>query len=163
VPVTGLDPDGVRWVRGLMRSLAAEGRSVFVSSHLMSEMQQTADQLVVVGRGRLLADAPIAEVIASSSLTAVVLRVPDEADRVHMRDLLSREAASVSSAGVELVVSGLSADRVGDLAHQHGVRLHELRTQDASLEEAYMQLTDGSVEYYAGTAGGDRVEVGATG
>jgi ABC-2 type transport system ATP-binding protein len=162
-PINGLDPDGVRWVRSLMRALAAEGRTVFVSSHLMSEMQQTADHLIVVGRGRLLADAPIAEVIASSSLTAVVLRVPDEADRAHMRDLLSREAASVSSAGVELAVSGVSADRVGDLAHEHGVRLHELRTQDASLEEAYMQLTDGSVEYYAGTAGGDRVEVGATG
>jgi ABC-2 type transport system ATP-binding protein len=161
-PVNGLDPDGVRWVRGLMRSLAAEGRTVFVSSHLMSEMQQTADQLVVVGRGRLLADAPIAEVIASSSLTAVVLRVPESADRARMRELLGREAASVSSAGQELVVSGLAAERVGDLAHEHGVRLHELRTRDASLEQAYMQLTDGSVEYYAGTAGGERVEAGAS-
>ena len=161
-PINGLDPDGVRWVRGLMRSLAAEGRTVFVSSHLMSEMQQTADQLVVVGRGRLLADAPIAEVIASSSLTAVVLRVPDAADRARMRELLAREVASVSSAGQELVVSGLSAARVGDLAHEHGVRLHELRTRDASLEQAYMQLTDGSVEYSAGTAGGERVEADAS-
>jgi ABC-2 type transport system ATP-binding protein len=151
-PINGLDPDGVRWVRGLMRSLAAEGRTVFVSSHLMSEMQQTADQLVVIGRGRLLADAPTAEVIASSTLTAVVLRVPEAADRARMRDLLGREAAAVSSAGEELVVSGVSADRVGDLAHEHGVRLHELRTRDASLEQAYMQLTDSSVEYSAGSA-----------
>lgn len=162
-PINGLDPDGVRWVRGLMRSLADEGRTVFVSSHLMSEMQQTADQLVVVGRGRLLADAPIAEVIAGSSLTAVVLRVPDAADRARMRELLSRVAASVSSAGQELVVSGISVDRVGDLAHEHGVRLHELRTRDASLEQAYMQLTDGSLEYYAGSADGEHVEAGASG
>jgi ABC-2 type transport system ATP-binding protein len=162
-PVNGLDPDGVRWVRGLMRSLAAEGRTVFVSSHLMSEMQQTADQLVIIGRGRLLADAPIAEVIASSSLTAVVLRVPDPASRTRLREVLGREAASVSSEGEELVVSGLSAARVGDLAHEHGVRLHELRTRDASLEQAYMQLTDGSVEYYAGTAGDERVGAGACG
>ena len=159
-PINGLDPDGVRWVRGLMRSLASEGRTVFVSSHLMSEMQQTADQLVVVGRGRLLADAPIAEVIASSALTAVVLRVPDPAGRARMREVLGREAASVSSEGQELVVSGLSAARVGDLAHEHGVRLHELRTRDASLEQAYMQLTDGSVEYYAGA---ERAEAGASG
>ena len=162
-PVNGLDPDGVRWARGLMRSLAGEGRTVFVSSHLMSEMQQTADHLVVIGRGRLLADAPVAEVIASSSLTAVVLRVPDSADRGRMRELLGREAASVSSEGQELVVSGASVDRVGDLAHAHGVRLHELRTRDASLEQAYMQLTDGSVEYYAGTAGGGRVDADASG
>jgi ABC-2 type transport system ATP-binding protein len=162
-PINGLDPDGVRWIRGLMRSLAAEGRTVFMSSHLMSEMQQTADHLVVIGRGRLLADAPIVEVIASSSLTAVVLRVPDPASRERMRELLGREATSVSSSGQELVVSGLSAGRVGDLAHEHGVRLHELRTQDASLEQAYMQLTDGSVEYYAGAAGDERIEAGASG
>jgi ABC-2 type transport system ATP-binding protein len=162
-PVNGLDPDGVRWVRGLARSLAAEGRTVFVSSHLMSEMQQTADHLVVIGRGRLLADAPIAEVIASSSFTAVVLRVPDPASRARMRELLAQEATSVSSAGQEMVVSGLSAQRVGDLAHAHGVCLHELRTRDASLEQAYMQLTDGSVEYSAGTAGDARVAAGASG
>jgi ABC-2 type transport system ATP-binding protein len=159
-PVNGLDPDGVRWVRGLMRSLAAEGRTVFVSSHLMSEMQQTADQLVVVGRGRLLADAPIAEVIAGSSFTAVVLRIPDAADRARLREVLGREAAAVSSDGQELVVSGISAGRVGDLAHEHGVRLHELRTRDASLEQAYMQLTDGSVEY---SAGAERAAAGASG
>jgi ABC-2 type transport system ATP-binding protein len=163
-PVNGLDPDGVRWIRGLMRSLAAEGRTVFVSSHLMSEMQQTADQLVVIGRGRLLADAPIAEVIAGSALTDVVLRVPDPADRARMRELLGTvETASVTSAGPELVVSGLSADRVGDLAHAHGVRLHELRTREASLEQAYLRLTGDSVEYDAGAAEGERAGLGASG
>ena len=159
-PVNGLDPDGVRWVRGLMRSLAAEGRTVFVSSHLMSEMQQTADQLVVLGRGRLLAAAPTAEVIASTARSAVVLRVPGPADRARMRELLGREAAAVSSEGDELVVSGVSAARAGDLAHEHGVRLHGLRSRDASLEQAYLRLTDGSVEF---AAGGGRVEAGASG
>jgi ABC-2 type transport system ATP-binding protein len=146
-PVNGLDPDGVRWVRHLMRSLAAEGRTVFVSSHLMSEMQQTADQLVVIGRGRLIADAPVDEVIAGSSLTATVVRVPDRAERNRLRDRLVEEGASVESAGEELVVSGLSTARTGDLAHAAGVRLHELRTREASLEQAYMQLTERSVEY----------------
>ncbi len=96
-PVNGLDPDGVRWVRQLMRSLAAEGRTVFVSSHLMSEMQLTADQLVVIGRGRLIADAPIADVIAGSSRTTVGVRVPDRADLAVLRERLTDEAERVES------------------------------------------------------------------
>ncbi|TCO18041.1 ABC-2 type transport system ATP-binding protein [Kribbella steppae] len=146
-PVNGLDPDGVRWVRRLMRSLATEGRTVFVSSHLMSEMQLTADQLVVIGRGRLIADAPVAEVIAGSSRTTVVVRVPDQAHLDVLRDRLTAEAERVESADDRLIVAGVQVERVGDLAHELGVRLHELHTEHASLEEAYMELTADSVQY----------------
>ncbi|MEV8630262.1 ATP-binding cassette domain-containing protein [Streptosporangium sp. NPDC051023] len=150
-PVNGLDPDGVRWVRHLMRSLADEGRTVFVSSHLMSEMQLTADHLVVIGKGRLIMDAPLAEVIARSSLTAVVVRTP------HAAGLSAR----LDTAGIrwerlgenELVATGVAIERVGDLAHEAGIRLHELRTREASLEQAYQELTAGSVEYGARRAG----------
>ncbi|MEU4294203.1 ATP-binding cassette domain-containing protein [Kribbella sp. NPDC026596] len=148
-PVNGLDPDGVRWVRQLMRSLAAEGRTVFVSSHLMSEMQLTADQLVVIGRGRLIADAPVADVIAGSSRTTVAIRVPDHGQRAVLRDRLIGEAERVESTSSDdrLVVTGVPVERVGDLAHELGVRLHELHTERASLEEAYMELTADSVQY----------------
>ncbi|TCC01298.1 ATP-binding cassette domain-containing protein [Kribbella soli] len=146
-PVNGLDPDGVRWVRELMRSLAAEGRTVFVSSHLMSEMQLTADQLVVIGRGRLIADAAVGDVIAGSSRTTIVVRVPDPAQLAVLRDRLTAEAERVETADERLVVTGVPAERVGDLAHALGVRLHELATERASLEEAYMELTADSVEY----------------
>ncbi|MEV6159119.1 ATP-binding cassette domain-containing protein [Nonomuraea sp. NPDC052129] len=150
-PVNGLDPDGVRWVRHLMRSLAEEGRTVFVSSHLMSEMQLTADHLVVIGKGRLIMDAPLAEVIARSSLTAVVVRTP------HAADLSAR----LSMAGItverleenQLVATGVAIERIGDLAHDAGIRLHELRTREASLEQAYQELTASSVEYGARKAG----------
>ncbi|GIG68561.1 ATP-binding cassette domain-containing protein [Phytomonospora endophytica] len=148
-PVNGLDTDGVRWVRGLMRSLADEGRTVFVSSHLMSEMQLTADHLVVIGKGRLIMDAPLTEVIARSSLTAVVARTP------HAGELASRLTAAgigVERLGEnELVATGAAIERVGDIAHEAGVRLHELRTREASLEQAYQELTEGSVEYGART------------
>ncbi|WP_433002596.1 ATP-binding cassette domain-containing protein [Kribbella sp. CA-294648] len=151
-PVNGLDPDGVRWVRRLMRDLAAEGRTVFVSSHLMSEMQLTADQLVVIGRGRLITDAPIAEVIAGSSRTTVRVGLPDRAGLTLLRERLLPEAEQVetvpSPLGTgQLIVSGVPAERIGDLAHELGVRLHELHTERASLEEAYMELTADSVQY----------------
>jgi ABC-2 type transport system ATP-binding protein len=146
-PVNGLDPDGVRWVRDLMRSLAAEGRTVFVSSHLMSEMQLTADQLVVIGRGRLIADAPIATVIAGSSRSTVHVRIPVAADLAVLRERLAGEADRVEESGDELIVTGVPAERVGDLAYELGLRLHELRTKQASLEEAYMELTADSLEY----------------
>ncbi|GGK63987.1 multidrug ABC transporter ATP-binding protein [Planomonospora parontospora subsp. parontospora] len=146
-PVNGLDPDGVRWVRRLMRSLAGEGRTVFVSSHLMSEMQLTADHLVVIGRGRLIRDAPLAEVIADSALTAVVVRSP------HAGDFSVRLAAAgirVERSGEnELVATGAGIERIGDLAYEAGIRLHGLRTREASLEQAYEELTAGSVEYGA--------------
>ncbi|MEU8356684.1 ATP-binding cassette domain-containing protein [Nonomuraea sp. NPDC048882] len=147
-PVNGLDPDGVRWVRGLMRSLAEEGRTVFVSSHLMSEMQLTADHLVVIGRGRLIADAPLADVIAGSSLTAVLVRTP-HADALAAR--LRAAGIAVDRFGEnELEATGAPVERVGDLAHEAGIRLHELRTRQASLEQAYQELTSDSVEYGAG-------------
>lgn len=153
-PVNGLDPDGVLWIRGLMRSLAAEGRTVLVSSHLMSEMQQTADQLVVIGRGRLIADSPVEELIAGSSLATVVVRVPDPGDRVRLHEVMSADADSVVAKGDELVVSGLTGEHVGDLAHRLGVRLHELHTRHASLEEAYMELTADSLEFTTGADDG---------
>ncbi|MFD7507251.1 ABC transporter ATP-binding protein [Streptomyces sp. NPDC059850] len=151
-PVNGLDPDGVRWVRELVRSLAAEGRTVFLSSHLMSEMQLTADQLVIIGRGKLLADTPMADLLASSSLASVRVRVPSAEDlRMMVDQLLSYGDVQVESpTGEDLVVKGRSAEEVGDLAHRLGVRLHELRTVSASLEQAYMELTAQSVEYGTG-------------
>ncbi|WP_043620082.1 ATP-binding cassette domain-containing protein [Nonomuraea candida] len=146
-PVNGLDPDGVRWVRGLMRSLAAEGRTVFVSSHLMSEMQLTADHLVVIGKGRLIMDAPLADVLAGSSLTAVLVRSPHAGD---LADRLRAAGIRVDRLGEnEIEATGASIERVGDLAHEAGIRLHELRTREASLEQAYQELTSGSVEYGA--------------
>ncbi|WP_173092696.1 ATP-binding cassette domain-containing protein [Actinomadura verrucosospora] len=164
-PVNGLDPDGVLWVRGLMRSLAAEGRTVFVSSHLMSEMQLTADRLVVIGKGRLIADAPVAEVIASSSRNAVRVRSPRAAElaarleEVHGAVVRGGPAGGGAGRGgveavrvsaEELVVTGLPVDRVGWAAFEAGVPLLELREERASLEEAYMELTGTSVEYGAG-------------
>ncbi|KND33228.1 ABC transporter ATP-binding protein [Streptomyces acidiscabies] len=151
-PVNGLDPDGVRWVRELVRSLAAEGRTVFLSSHLMSEMQLTADQLVIIGRGKLLADTPMADLLANSSLASVRVRVPDPQDlRTLVDHLLQDGDTDVQSPEAdEIVVKGRSVEQVGDLAHGLGVRLHELRAVSASLEQAYMELTAQSVEYGTG-------------
>ncbi|XVQ13129.1 ABC transporter ATP-binding protein [Spirillospora sp. CA-255316] len=149
-PVNGLDPDGVRWVRELMRSLAAEGRTVFVSSHLMSEMELTADRLVVIGKGRLLADAPIADIIAASSRHRVKVRSPHEAGLRELAVRLHAQGASAEeTAPGELLVSGVRVEPVGELAHRLGVPLYELSPQDATLEQAYMELTADSVEYGA--------------
>ncbi|MEV8320859.1 ABC transporter ATP-binding protein [Streptomyces sp. NPDC059900] len=147
-PVNGLDPDGVLWIRRFLRSLAAQGRTVFVSSHLMSEMEVTADRLVVIGKGRLIADAPVADILARSSRNAVRVRAPEERDLHALAGRLATEAHDIRrvSAG-ELLVTGLTPERVGDLAHENHVRLHELRAVEASLEEAYMELTAGSVEF----------------
>ncbi|XRQ10321.1 ATP-binding cassette domain-containing protein [Actinomadura welshii] len=149
-PVNGLDPDGVRWVRELMRSLAAEGRTVFVSSHLMSEMQQTADRLVIIGRGRLIADAPITEILAGGSGRRVKVRGPDPEALRELADRLARQGASadVVSPG-EMLFSGVTVEAAGELAHRLGVPLHELSPQEATLEQAYMELTAGSVEFAA--------------
>ncbi|RKN49075.1 ABC transporter ATP-binding protein [Micromonospora endolithica] len=154
-PVNGLDPDGVRWVRRLARALAGEGRTVLVSSHLMSEMQLTADRLVVLGRGRLLADAPIEEVVAGAG-TEVRVRVPDDADRAVLTGRLVAAGATVEPDGPDaLTVTGVTAERVGDLAYERGIRLHELSAREASLEQAFMALTADSVEYAATPTGGD--------
>ncbi|MEU0686991.1 ATP-binding cassette domain-containing protein [Streptomyces uncialis] len=150
-PVNGLDPDGVRWIRRTSRSLADEGRTVFLSSHLMSELQQTADQVVVIGRGRLIADTPVLELIGRSALGTVRVRVPDPQGRVDLVPMITTAGFAVESTdGGTLVVHGATAEQIGDLAHRSGTRLHELRLQEPSLEEAYMELTSGSVEY--GTA-----------
>ena len=144
-PVNGLDPEGILWIRNLMKALAAEGRTVFVSSHLMSEMENTADHLIVIGRGRLLADCTMEEFIARGSGQTVRVRTPQP-------DLLAKavsEAITTESDG-SLTVHGLTAAQVGDLAFDHGVRLHELTVVRASLEAAFMELTADSVEYRAG-------------
>ncbi|MCX5174724.1 ABC transporter ATP-binding protein [Streptomyces virginiae] len=154
-PVNGLDPDGVRWVRELVRAQAAQGRTVFLSSHLMSEMQLTADRLVVIGRGRLLADTPIAELLAAGASASVRVRTAEPADLRDLADHLraykgvSVEPAPSVDAGErnEIVVRGTTAGEIGDLAHRLGVRLHQLHSVQASLEEAYMELTEHSVEY----------------
>jgi len=150
-PVNGLDPEGIRWIRLLMRSLAAEGRTVFVSSHLMSEMEHTADHLIVIGRGRLIADCPVAEFIADASGEAAVVRTPD-AQR--LAGVVSAVGGTLErDPGGELTVRGLSAERVAELALAHGIVLHYLTPARASLEEAYMELTADSVEYHAKTKG----------
>jgi ABC-2 type transport system ATP-binding protein len=146
-PVNGLDPDGVRWIRELIQTLADEGRTVLVSSHLMSEMQHTADHLIVIGRGRLIADAPLQEVLASASLNAVRVRTPD----VEVLVSALRAAGATVDRGIEgeLLITGPSIREVGELAYRHQVRLHELAMKSASLEEAYLELTGGAVEYRA--------------
>ncbi|ADB52182.1 ABC transporter ATP-binding protein [Conexibacter woesei] len=147
-PVNGLDPEGVLWVRNLLRGLAAEGRTVFLSSHLMSEMSLTAEHLIVVGRGRLIADVSVQEMTARASRDVVLVRSPDAA---RLGELVAGPDVSVT--GVErdlLEVGGVSAPEIGELAARHGLALHELTPQQASLEEAFMELTRDAVEYRAG-------------
>jgi ABC-2 type transport system ATP-binding protein len=147
-PVNGLDADGVRWVRTLMRSLATEGRTVFVSSHLMSEMQQTADHLVIIGRGRIIADASMDEVIARGSRTAVRVRSPESSGLDVLQNRLAAESQEVTRVSrQELLVAGATVEHVGALAHEIGVPLDELSLRQSSLEEAYLELTADSVEF----------------
>ncbi|MHC5908647.1 ABC transporter ATP-binding protein [Streptomyces sp. S6] len=148
-PVNGLDPEGIHWIRNLMKSLAAQGRTVFVSSHLMSEMALTADHLVVIGQGRLLADTSMADFIARNSRSYVRIRTPQ---RERMLDVLHQAGVTVvETGGGTLEVDGDKAEQLGELAAQHSLVLHELSPQRASLEEAFMQLTAESVEYHAHT------------
>jgi len=147
-PVNGLDPEGVIWVRNLARSLAAEGRTVFLSSHLMSEMAQTADHVIVLGRGRVIADAPIAEFTAQASGTAVRVRSPHAPA---LADSLRRGGMGVTEQpDGALLVTGTTAEAIGDFAAQHRVPLHELTPVKSSLEEAYLELTKDEVEYHSG-------------
>jgi ABC-2 type transport system ATP-binding protein len=149
-PGNGLDPEGIRWVRTFMRALAAEGRTVFVSSHLMSEMAVTADHLVVIGRGRLIANSSTEEFIQRSSERSVLVRTPD---RARLRELIIDEGGTVRSGDGDedgdeaMVVTGLPAPRIGELAAGASLVLHELTPQLPSLEEAFMELTADSVEY----------------
>ncbi|MBB5433502.1 ATP-binding cassette domain-containing protein [Nocardiopsis composta] len=154
-PVNGLDMDGVLWVRRLVRTLADEGRTVFVSSHLMSEMQLVADRLVVVAGGRLVADAPLSELVAAWTRSRVVVRTPDPGV---LAERLRRDGAGVEAADGGLVVHGTTAEAVGDAAHRAGVRVHGLRLEEASLEQAYLELTGTGVEYAAGRGGRDGQE-----
>ncbi|MEV5999541.1 ABC transporter ATP-binding protein [Streptomyces griseomycini] len=146
-PVNGLDPEGIHWIRTLMKTLAAQGRTVFVSSHLMSEMALTADHLVVIGQGRLLADTSMADFIERNSRSYVRIRSPQ---RERLLDVLHRAGiTAVESGNGALEVDGSKAEHIGELAARHQLVLHELSPQQASLEEAFMQLTAESVEYHA--------------
>jgi ABC-2 type transport system ATP-binding protein len=151
-PVNGLDPEGILWIRNLMKALAAEGRTVFVSSHLMSEMENTADHLIVIGRGRLIADCTVDEFIAANSRRTVRVRTPQP-------DQLAKLAATVGGTVRDdgdglMIVQGLETAHVGDLAFENGIRLHELAPAHASLEQAFMELTASSVEFHAGVPSG---------
>jgi ABC-2 type transport system ATP-binding protein len=148
-PVNGLDPEGILWIRNLMKTLAAEGRTVFVSSHLMSEMENTADHLLVIGRGRLIADCTVAEFIARNSVQTVRVRTP-QGDV--LRSAVTMAGGHVADApDGAFVVQGLAPDQIGDLAFERGIRLHELAQAHASLEQAFMELTASSVEFHAST------------
>ena len=150
-PVNGLDPEGILWIRTLMRSLAAEGRTVLVSSHLMSEMEYTADHLLVIGRGGLIADCGMAEFIARGSGQAVRVRTPQP-------DALARAVAAAGASVLrpgppttgQLEVRGLTEEQVSDLAFARGIRLYHLAATRVSLEHAFMELTADSVDYRAG-------------
>jgi ABC-2 type transport system ATP-binding protein len=152
-PVNGLDPEGIHWIRNLLKQLAAEGRTVFVSSHLMSEMALTAEHLIVIGRGRLIADTSVEEFVRMASGVVVRVRSP-QASR--LRDLVLGPDVSVASVEPSVLeITGLSAEQVGDTAAEHGLSLHELTPVQASLEQAFMELTRGDVEYQAAELGGE--------
>jgi ABC-2 type transport system ATP-binding protein len=146
-PVNGLDPEGIRWIRGLLRSLAGGDRAVLVSSHLMRELEGTADHLLVIGRGRLIADTSVSDLVAATSANRVTIRTPTP---WQVMTLLAGAGATVASTGQDtLTVIGLPAPRIADLIAERGLRLHELAPQPTSLEEAYMELTKDAVDYQA--------------
>ncbi|MGW6685535.1 ABC transporter ATP-binding protein [Streptomyces sp. NPDC054961] len=150
-PVNGMDPEGVLWMRRLFRRLAAEGRTVFLSSHLMSEMENTADQLVVIGRGRLIAAESAGDFAARGTRAGIVVSTPQAAELAVVLAAAGAVVEPEGSPGAEkLVVTGLPADRIGALAFEHRIRLNELTARTASLEAAFMELTADSVEYLAG-------------
>ena len=152
-PVNGLDPEGILWIRNLIKQLASEGRTIFVSSHLMNEMAVTADHLIVIGKGKLIADCSTREFISRSSEKSVLVRSPD-ANR--LADLIAAEGGKAlaqepsDGQAASLSVTGLEAPRIGEIAAANRIVLHELTPQLASLEEAFMELTAGSVEYGSG-------------
>ncbi len=153
-PINGLDPEGIRWVRDLLKDLAAQGRTVFVSSHLMSEMALTAEHLIVVGRGRLIADMSVDELIRSASTNIVAVRSPEATE---LRDALAGPDVTVTTSEPGLLeVTGLTAAQIGDAARDRGLAVHELTPRQASLEEAFMDMTRDSVEYHASTPTGAR-------
>jgi ABC-2 type transport system ATP-binding protein len=146
-PVNGLDPEGVLWMRGLLRGVAAEGRTVLLSSHLMSEMAMTADHLIIIGRGRLIADLSVEELTAQASRSEVRVRTPDAGS---LAELLAGPGVSVEAPRRDLLeVAGLESDAIGELARRHDLALYELTPVRASLEDAFLELTRDSVEYRA--------------
>ncbi|WP_328300841.1 ATP-binding cassette domain-containing protein [Streptomyces sp. NBC_00435] len=158
-PVNGLDPEGILWIRNLMKGLAAEGRTIFVSSHLMSEMALTAEHLIVIGQGKLLADLSMADFIQQNSRSYVRVRSPQQE---RLKDVLHGagiDAISVPATGT-LEIDGVEAERLGELAAQHQIVLHELSPQRASLEEAFMRMTADSVEYHAHAPGAPGLPAG---
>jgi ABC-2 type transport system ATP-binding protein len=154
-PVNGLDPDGIRWVRLLLRRLASEGRTVFVSSHLMSEMALTADEVIIIGRGRFLAQQPVAEITAHGAAHFVRVRSPQLGQ---LRSVLDGNGADTALGDDgSLTVRGIDREAVGEIAARHGIVLHELAGQTASLEEVFMELTNSELEYSGSTGtGGER-------
>jgi len=157
-PVNGLDPEGVLWMRTMLKSLAADGHTVFVSSHLMSEMAQTASRLIVIGRGRLIADTTVDEFVANASSSAVTVRTSEPAQ---LRDLLLGPDSTVSSANPgTLLIHGRTAEEIGTVAWRAHLPIFELTVQHASLEEAFMKMTHDSVEYRS-TDNADSVAVAA--
>src|SRR5579862_2260167 len=156
-PVNGLDPEGIHWMRNLLKHLAAEGRTVFVSSHLMSEMALTADHLIVIGRGRLVADTSVEDFVRRASKNVVRVRSPQA---TQLRDALLGPEVSVTEVEPGVIeVTGLTAAQIGDTAADHSLRLHELTPQQASLEEAFMELTRDDIEFRASI--GEAQEVAA--
>ena len=150
-PVNGLDPEGIQWVRNLLRQLAGEGRTVFVSSHLMSEMAQTADHLIVIGRGKLIADTPVADFVARASKDIVNVRTPQRAE---LEELVTGLGATVTVHEDGLLeVRGLTPPQIGELAAENRIVLHELSPHLASLEEAFMDITRGELEFGAEAVG----------
>jgi ABC-2 type transport system ATP-binding protein len=146
-PVNGLDPEGIHWIRNLLKSLAAEGRTVFVSSHLMSEMALTAEHLIVIGRGKLIADTSVADFLAGASKQLVHVRTPQDAQ---LREIVAGLGGTVTDVeGGLLEVSGLTAEEIGEAAAAQKIVLHELTPHQASLEEAFMDLTRGELEFAA--------------
>jgi ABC-2 type transport system ATP-binding protein len=147
-PVNGLDPDGVRWIRLLLKSLAAEGRTVLVSSHLMSEMAQTATQLVVLGRGKLITEASVKDFVDHATTAGVLVRTPET---VRLGEVLAAPGITVINDGTDLLrVSGTTAEQIGAAAWRAHLPVYELTPTHASLEEAFMQVTKDSIEYHAG-------------
>ncbi|MEU7636289.1 MULTISPECIES: ABC transporter ATP-binding protein [unclassified Streptomyces] len=147
-PLNGLDPEGVRWVRGFFRRLAAEGRTVFVSSHMMAEMQHTADHLIVIGQGRLLADQAMAEFAARDSAPRVTVRTPG---LTGLAAVLTADGAAVRpESAEEAEVTGLTAARIGELAHRHRIVLHTLTPRTTSLESVFLSLTAGHADHLTG-------------
>jgi len=149
-PVNGLDPEGIHWIRTVLRGLAAEGRTVFVSSHLMSEMSQTADHLIVIGRGKLIADTSVADFVAGASKNVVHVRTPQASALAGVLSALGGGVSEVDGAVLE--VNGLTVEQVGEAAAAHRIVLHGLAPHQASLEEAFMDLTRGELEFAAGEA-----------